>query len=51
MLLRYLKFREQVLGRNLENLQRGISGKALDRREEISGQISQIREIIGSFRA
>lgn len=45
VLLKYLTFRERVLRANLENLQKGSSGRALERREQILGQIDQIRQV------
>ena len=45
VLLKYLTFRERVLRENLENLQKGSSKRALERREQILGQIDQIRQV------
>lgn len=45
VLLKYLTFRERVLCENLENLQKGSSKRALERREQILGQIDQIRQV------
>ena len=45
VLMKYLAFRERVLGSNLESLQNSDSERARERREQITWQIGQIRRI------